>query len=113
MGDLEYYAVKAEIYTLREASERTTISVLEPATVLLDYPGWSAWSSSPTDSEEAMMTALARATTAISVPRCGDDVHGWPGQLLLEGPTCVTLNVVGKNPDWEETIMVRKGAESC
>lgn len=112
-GGRDYYALKTAIYTQRGSSARTTISVLEPTTALLDYPGWSTWSGTPKDGAEAMTAALARATTTISVPRCGDDVYGWPGQLLLESPGCITLRLVGKNPNWEETVTLAKGTQAC
>lgn len=111
LGDREYRRLKSEIYTLRESSERTYLTLVAPETALLSYTNWTTWAGSPRDPVEGLNQAIARASTSISVPRCGDDVHGWPGEILLDGPACVVLQLAGENPDWAETITLAKGTE--
>lgn len=88
-GSQSLLFTKIFLYVSTRAAMQTTVTVVEPANVLLAYFGADGWSRRPTD--EAMLTAASRSMTVASCP--DRTLPGYFGGLLAPGPTCVVLEV--------------------
>lgn len=80
--------IKSPLTVDRDAEDGTTLQVESPADARLYYTSWSAWSRQP--AAKTMITAARRRVTA---SRC-DRVQGFPGGIVVSGPTCVTIGVL-------------------
>lgn len=107
----KYYQLKSPLSVFEAAGARTEISLLLPASARLYYTDWATWAK--LGQSDASNIIAESASSAVSVPQCGQ--KGWtvPGLVLLESPTCVTFRVSGPSAESEQTITVPFNREHC
>lgn len=114
LGGPTFYQAKSPIFVFKDASTLTRITLLEPANARLYYTDWATWNTLGSSDDSAQARDIAAGSSAVvSVPQCGKDAWGVPGMLILDGPTCLTFQVTGQDPDWEETRTVPFYTERC
>jgi hypothetical protein len=81
--------VKSVLYATKAANAGTRIRVQSPATAALFYTTWGEWGSA----DLTGMSMVTGARREVTVGGCGAATAGFPGGIVVEGPSCVTLVV--------------------
>lgn len=103
-----YVALKSVLYVTPRAARRTKVTLIFPSSARLYYTDWGTWQQRPSDRQ-----ILQMATTTVTVRQCGNKTAGYPGMLLVRGPTCVTVRVSGSKGSNSVTRTVAVGRKSC
>lgn len=99
--------VKSPLYVSGAAEPGTRVEVTSPKSAGLYYTTWGVWGRGPTP--EVMVTGARRVVT---VGGCGSEALGFPGGILVNGPSCVMLRVTSGDGDKHQDLQLPIG-RSC
>lgn len=96
--------VKSPLYVSGAAKPGTRVEVTSPKSAGLYYTTWGVWGRGPTP--EVMVTAARRAVT---VGGCSSEALGFPGGIVVNGPSCVSLRVTSGDGDQHQDLQLAIG----
>lgn len=106
-GQQHYIGIKSVLYVTPKSAPRTTITLVAPSSARLYYTSWRWWGGK----SDAEVVRLSR--TSITAASCDKGTVGYPGLLLVKGPTCVTVRVSATEGSNSERRTVPIGKEKC
>lgn len=104
IGHQEYVTIKSVLYVTPDAGQRATVTVTAPSGARLFYTDWGHW---------AGVHLVPHTARSVTVASCGTGTVGYPGMLLVRGPTCLTYRVTPASGRGGVTRTVPVGDKTC
>lgn len=89
-GTSQMFFEKIFLYVSSSASPTTRITVISPSNASFYYTSPAIWQSVVPDAD-----MIANATKSVTVSRCGSDLTGYFGGILLASRACVEIKIEG------------------
>lgn len=104
IGEDDYVAIKSVLYATAQAGRHSTVTLISPASARMFYTDWSHW---------AGVQDVPSTARSVSVAACSGQTVGYPGFLLVTGPTCLTYRITAAGNQKAESRTVPIGRQMC
>lgn len=104
IGEDDYVAIKSVLYATAQAGPHSTVTLISPASARMFYTDWSHW---------AGVQDVPSTARSVTVASCSGQTVGYPGFLLVTGPTCLTYRITAAGNQKAENRTVPIGRHMC